>query len=90
MEKESGDRVQEVLISGGQEWGLSTGQKLRVLELQEMGTKIREIEIASIKVKEVQGTDFSLCQVLGKKGQRSLHDAMTRQAKLIITTAPKE
>lgn len=90
VEKEKGDRVQEVLISGGQEWGLSSGQKLRVLELQEIGTRTREIEIASIKIKEVQGTGFSLCQVMGKKGQQSLHDAMARQAKLIITTAPKE
>jgi hypothetical protein len=92
VEREGDDgRVEEVLISAGEEWGLSAGDALQVVEQQRFemrdGTvRTREMPVASLTVKEVQGTGFSVCTVQGPEGQEALRDALHGESALVVKT----
>ena len=61
--------VEQVLISGGDEWGLQVKDHLTVVEpkvftMPNGETRNRAIPVATLEVIEVQGEGFSLCKVL--------------------------
>ncbi|MCD4730647.1 MAG: penicillin-binding protein activator LpoB [Bacteroidales bacterium] len=76
-----------VLIDGGEDFGIEKGCELKVVEVQEIGGKLRKREIGSVKVDNVEG-EFSTCKV-GKGGDliKSKFDAGT---KLEVITCTKK
>ena len=89
-------RIEEVLISGGDTWGLKAKDKLTVIQrtpfvMPDGTTTERERVIARLEVVEVQGPSFSLCKVAkNKKGREKLRDAQEAGKALIVTTNPVE
>lgn len=88
IEKEKKGKATEVLVGAGEIAGLKKNDKLKVFELQEVNyngvLKERRIPIADLTVKEVQGSDFSVCRV--KKGGGKLKNKILGRAKLICET----
>ena len=93
VEQEGADgRVEEVLISAGEEWGLNAGDALEIVEQQRFelsdGTvRVREVPVASLTVKEVQGEGFSVCAVPGAEDQEKLREALSGENALVVKTA---
>ncbi len=56
-------KAKEVLIAAGSELGIEKGDKFKVLEITMLSGMKREKEIGKIRVKEVEGTNFSMCKV---------------------------
>jgi len=69
------------------DFGIEKGCELKVVEVQEIGGKLRKREIGSVKVDNVEG-EFSTCKV-GKGGDliKSKFDAGT---KLEVITCTKK
>ena len=81
IEKEKSGAAVEILISGGSALGIKKKDKLEVFEVSLLNGKEREVNIASLIVKEVQGANFSICKV--KKGGQLLKDKIIGGATLI-------
>lgn len=68
QEKKSDESAKTVLLAGGSGYGLSKGDKLKVLEMKEITVdgKIfnRKVEVGELKISKVEDENFSICSVL--------------------------
>jgi curli biogenesis system outer membrane secretion channel CsgG len=67
QEKDNKGGATKILIAGGSDFGLSKGNKMKIVEIVEMtvgGKKIkRKKEIGEIKILKVEDENFSICEV---------------------------
>lgn len=80
-EKETEDEVLEVLIAGGEQFGLKKGQKLSVkCDIPMGGDRTRIKDIAELKIQKIEG-DFAVCKVT--KGKSELY--ASKQEAIYVT-----
>jgi curli biogenesis system outer membrane secretion channel CsgG len=67
QEKDGSGAAKKILIAGGSDFGLSKGNKMKIVEIVDMtvgGKKIkRKKEIGEIKIVKVEDENFSICEV---------------------------
>ncbi len=80
-------RAKMVLITGGSDFGLEEGCELKVVEVTEIGGKMRKKEIGTIKVDNVEG-EFSVCKV--NKGGDLIKFKFDAGTKLEVITCTKK